>query len=77
MLASRAGLAMDPGSIVTYQAVETGRVGSINPITDVGSAKAELKLEVDLKYIKLVPANVAGRPARRCCPRGRSWCRIR
>ncbi|OSC18219.1 MCE-family protein MCE1A, partial [Mycobacterium vulneris] len=29
MLASRAGLVMDPGSKVTYNGVEIGRVGSI------------------------------------------------
>ncbi|WP_369829252.1 MlaD family protein, partial [Mycobacterium sp. 1245801.1] len=29
MIASRAGLVMDPGSKVTYNGVEIGRVGSI------------------------------------------------
>ncbi|HEY3994983.1 MAG TPA: MlaD family protein, partial [Mycobacterium sp.] len=36
MLASRAGLVMDPGSKVTYNGVEIGRVGSISETTRDG-----------------------------------------
>jgi phospholipid/cholesterol/gamma-HCH transport system substrate-binding protein len=61
MVASRAGLVMDPGSKVTYNGVAIGRVGSVSLITDAGSTEAELKLKVDPKYIKLIPANVEAR----------------
>jgi phospholipid/cholesterol/gamma-HCH transport system substrate-binding protein len=60
MLASRAGLAMDPGSRVTYNGVEIGHVADITEVTDNGIPKAKLILYVDPKYIKLIPANVNG-----------------
>jgi phospholipid/cholesterol/gamma-HCH transport system substrate-binding protein len=49
MVASRRGLVLDPGSKVTYNGVEIGRDGK---------PAAKLVLELDPKYIKLVPANV-------------------
>ena len=58
MMASRAGLVMDPGSKVTYNGVEIGRVATINAVTDNGTPKAKLILKVDPKYIRLIPANV-------------------
>lgn len=58
MVASRSGLVLDPGSKVTYNGVQIGRVGSISEIDRNGEPAAELVLDVDPKYIKLIPANV-------------------
>jgi phospholipid/cholesterol/gamma-HCH transport system substrate-binding protein len=58
MMASRAGLVMDPGSKVTYNGVEIGRVAKITEVNQDGTPKAKLILDVDPKYIKLIPANV-------------------
>jgi phospholipid/cholesterol/gamma-HCH transport system substrate-binding protein len=58
MVASRSGLVLDPGSKVTYNGVQIGRVGSISEIDRDGKPAAKLMLEVDPKYIKLIPANV-------------------
>ncbi|MEE2853758.1 MAG: MlaD family protein, partial [Actinomycetota bacterium] len=46
MLASRAGLVMDPGSKVTYNGVEIGRVGSISETVRDGKPAAKFVLEV-------------------------------
>jgi phospholipid/cholesterol/gamma-HCH transport system substrate-binding protein len=55
---NRAGLVMDPGSKVTYNGVEIGRVEGVNVI-DVGDVpKARVTLEVDPKYVDLIPRNV-------------------
>jgi phospholipid/cholesterol/gamma-HCH transport system substrate-binding protein len=58
LVASRAGLVMEPGSKVTYNGVEIGRVASISEITHDGRPAAKLVLDVDPKYIKHIPANV-------------------
>jgi phospholipid/cholesterol/gamma-HCH transport system substrate-binding protein len=58
MVASRSGFVLDPGSKVTYNGVQIGRVGSISEIARDGTPAAKLVLEVDPKYIKLIPANV-------------------
>ncbi|SRX92261.1 Mce-family protein Mce2A [Mycobacterium tuberculosis H37Rv] [Mycobacterium shimoidei] len=58
MLASRAGLVMEPGSKVTYNGVAIGRVDSISEIERHGRPAAKLLLDVDPRYIKLIPANV-------------------
>ena len=58
MLSSRSGLVMDPGSKVTYNGVQIGRVDSINLVNVGGTPKAKLTLFVDPKYIELIPANV-------------------
>jgi phospholipid/cholesterol/gamma-HCH transport system substrate-binding protein len=58
MLAARAGLVMDPGSKVTYNGVEIGRVGSISEIQRDGRPAAKFVLDVNPKYISLIPANV-------------------
>ncbi|MGI9123327.1 MAG: MCE family protein [Mycobacterium sp.] len=60
MVASRSGLVMDPNSKVTYNGVEIGRVKSIEPTEKDGKEAAKLSLEVDPKFIKLIPSNVAG-----------------
>jgi phospholipid/cholesterol/gamma-HCH transport system substrate-binding protein len=59
MVTARAGLVMDPGSKVTYNGVEIGRVASISEITRGGRPAAELVLDVTPRYIRLIPANVA------------------
>ncbi|OSC27087.1 MCE-family protein MCE1A [Mycobacterium vulneris] len=58
MLASRAGLVMDPGSKVTYNGVEIGRVGSIAETVRDGKPAAKFTLEVYPRYLKLIPSNV-------------------
>lgn len=58
MLANRAGLVMDPGSKVTYNGVEIGRVASIAPTTVDGQPAANFTLDVYPRYLKLIPSNV-------------------
>jgi phospholipid/cholesterol/gamma-HCH transport system substrate-binding protein len=58
MVASRAGLVMEPGSKVTYNGVEIGQVAGISEIERDGRPAAKLVLNVNPKYIKLIPANV-------------------
>lgn len=58
MLAARAGLVMDPGSKVTYNGVEIGKVGKISQVLQDGRPAAKFLLEVYPKYLKLIPANV-------------------
>lgn len=60
MISSRAGLVLDPNSKVTYNGVEIGRVKSILPTNQNGKQEAKLLLEVDPKFIKLIPSNVNG-----------------
>lgn len=58
LVASRAGLVMEPGAKVTYNGVEIGRVASISEITRDDRPAAMLLLEVNPKFIKHIPANV-------------------
>jgi phospholipid/cholesterol/gamma-HCH transport system substrate-binding protein len=58
VLTSRAGLMMDPGSQVTYNGVQIGRVTAVNQLDDGTVPKAELTLAIDTQYIELIPANV-------------------
>ncbi len=58
MLASRAGLVMDPGSKVTYNGVEIGRVANISETVKDGRPAAKFDLDVYPRYLKLIPANV-------------------
>ncbi|MBY0441485.1 MAG: MCE family protein, partial [Mycobacteriaceae bacterium] len=58
MVAARAGLVMDPGSKVTYNGVQVGRVATISEISRDGKPAAKFILDVDPKYINLIPANV-------------------
>ncbi|OYN79049.1 MCE family protein [Mycolicibacterium sphagni] len=57
LISQRAGLVMDPGSKVTYNGVEIGRVTGVDPIDRDGTTKAKLSLDVNPKYIALIPAN--------------------
>jgi phospholipid/cholesterol/gamma-HCH transport system substrate-binding protein len=58
LLSARAGLVMDPGNPVTYNGVQIGRVGSISEVQHNGKPAAKFTLNVNPKYIKLIPANV-------------------
>jgi phospholipid/cholesterol/gamma-HCH transport system substrate-binding protein len=58
MLSDRAGLSMDPGGKVTYNGVEIGRIASIQEVRVNGESKAKFTLDVDPKYIRLIPRNV-------------------
>jgi phospholipid/cholesterol/gamma-HCH transport system substrate-binding protein len=58
MMANRAGLVMDPGSKVTYNGVEIGRVSEVNEETVGDDTKAKIILEIDKKYLNLIPRNV-------------------
>ncbi|WP_179470280.1 MCE family protein [Mycolicibacterium vinylchloridicum] len=58
MVSDRAGLVMDPGSKVTYNGVEIGRVSKVAAVNRDGKSVAELTLEVAPRYISLIPANV-------------------
>ncbi|MCV7028054.1 MCE family protein [Mycobacterium sherrisii] len=58
MLAARAGLVMDPGSKVTYNGVEIGRVDTITEIVRDGKPAAKFTLDVYPRYLALIPANV-------------------
>ena len=58
MMSDRAGLSMDPGAKITYNGVEIGRVASVDAVSVGDKSKAKITLEVDPKYMKLLPANV-------------------
>ncbi|MGC2655318.1 MAG: MCE family protein [Mycobacterium sp.] len=58
MLSARAGLVMDPGSKVTYNGVEIGKVAEISEVTRDGKPAAKFSLDVYPKYLKLIPQNV-------------------
>ncbi|CAJ1493027.1 MCE family protein [[Mycobacterium] kokjensenii] len=58
MVAPRAGLVMDPGGPVTYNGVQIGRVTKIEPTEYENKPAAKFTLDVNPKYIKLIPSNV-------------------
>jgi phospholipid/cholesterol/gamma-HCH transport system substrate-binding protein len=60
MLSPRAGLAMDPNAKVTYNGVVIGRVASIEATQVDGKEAAKFSLDVDPKFVHLIPANVEG-----------------
>ncbi|WP_431238077.1 MCE family protein [Mycolicibacterium aichiense] len=57
LISQRAGLVMDPGSKVTYNGVEIGRVTGVDAVERDGTTKAKLSLNVNPKYVALIPAN--------------------
>ncbi|MEZ0339104.1 MCE family protein [Mycobacterium sp. pV006] len=57
MLSARSGLSMDPGAKVTYNGVQIGRVGQVDQVTVDGEPRAKITLEVDPKYLELIPQN--------------------
>ncbi|MBX7434259.1 MCE family protein [Mycobacterium sp. Y57] len=58
LLSARAGLSMDPGAKVTYNGVEIGRVGKVEQVNVGDEPKAKILLEIDPKYLSLIPKNV-------------------
>ena len=58
MISARSGLAMDPGSKVTYNGVEIGRVATTEAVDVGGVPKAKVVLDVDNKFVHLIPQNV-------------------
>jgi phospholipid/cholesterol/gamma-HCH transport system substrate-binding protein len=58
MIAARAGLSVDPGAKVTYNGVAIGRVANIEEISQGREPKAKFTLEVDPKWVDVIPANV-------------------
>jgi phospholipid/cholesterol/gamma-HCH transport system substrate-binding protein len=58
MMSARSGLSMDPGAKVTFNGVEIGRVATVNAVDVGGEPRAKIVLDVDPKYIKLIPKNV-------------------
>ncbi len=58
MVASRAGLVMETGSKVTFNGVVIGRVAGISQIERDGRPAAKLVLDVNPRYLGLIPANV-------------------
>jgi phospholipid/cholesterol/gamma-HCH transport system substrate-binding protein len=58
MMSTRAGLAMDPGTKVTYNGVEIGKVGKVEEVDVGGEPRAKITLDVDPKYFKYIPQNV-------------------
>ncbi len=58
LVSDRAGLVMDPGSKVTFNGVQIGRVSAVDAVERDGTTKAQLKLDLYPQYIQLIPANV-------------------
>jgi phospholipid/cholesterol/gamma-HCH transport system substrate-binding protein len=58
LVSKRAGLVVDPGSKVTYNGVEIGRVTDIAATQADGVPNATLTLEVDPRHLDIIPANV-------------------
>ncbi len=58
LISSRSGLVMDPNSKVTYNGVEIGRVKNISAQVENGKEAAKLLLEVNPRFIPLIPSNV-------------------
>src|SRR5829696_842094 len=58
MMSARAGLVMDPGSKVTYNGVEIGRVSEVSEVSVGDDTRAKILLEIDKKYLNLIPKNV-------------------
>jgi phospholipid/cholesterol/gamma-HCH transport system substrate-binding protein len=58
LVASRAGLVMETGAKVTYNGVEVGRVSDISEIERDNRPAAKLMLDVNPKYVPVIPADV-------------------
>lgn len=58
LIADRAGLLVSPGSKVTLNGVQVGRVASISEVERDGKAAAIFVLDVSPKYLELIPVNV-------------------
>ena len=58
LMSPRSGLMVDPGSKVTYNGVEIGRVSGIAAVDVAGVPKAKITMAVQTRYLTLIPANV-------------------
>lgn len=58
LISARSGLSMDPGAKVTYNGVQIGRVGQVEQVNVGDEPRAKILLEVDPKYLELIPRNV-------------------
>lgn len=58
LITSRAGLVLDPGSKVTLNGVPIGRVAKVAASGDGQAQQARVTLDVDPRYIPLIPINV-------------------
>ncbi|MDA4108799.1 MCE family protein [Mycolicibacterium holsaticum] len=58
LISARAGLSMDPGAKVTFNGVEIGRVSAVDEVTVGNEPRAKITLDVDPKYLDLIPRNV-------------------
>ncbi|MCV7420842.1 MCE family protein [Mycobacterium yunnanensis] len=58
LISSRSGLSMDPGSKVTYNGVEIGRVADVSETEQDGKPAAKVTLDVDRQFTDLIPQNV-------------------
>ncbi|WP_120275469.1 MCE family protein, partial [Mycobacterium lehmannii] len=58
LLASRSGLSMNEGSKVTLNGVQIGRVTGTEAVTTGDEPRAKILVEVDPKYLELIPKNV-------------------
>lgn len=58
LISPRAGLVVDPGSKVTLNGVEIGRVSRIAAVDVEGASHARLTLQIDPRHLHLIPANV-------------------
>ena len=61
MMSSRAGLVLEPGSKVTFNGVEIGKVARTDVVDVDGAPKAKITVEVDSGYVERIPANVEAR----------------
>ncbi|MBJ7339916.1 MCE family protein [Mycolicibacterium sp.] len=58
VMSARAGLVVDPGSKVTLNGVEIGRVARIDAVQVGDAEQAMITLEVDDRYLPSIPSNV-------------------
>ncbi|VEG37848.1 virulence factor Mce family protein [Mycolicibacterium flavescens] len=58
IISARSGLSMDPGAKVTFNGVEIGRVADVQAVNVGDEPKAKILLDVDPKYLELIPKNV-------------------
>ncbi len=58
MVANRSGLSLNPGSKVTFNGVEIGRVTGVSLQSSRDESQARIELKVHPRYIELIPRNV-------------------
>jgi phospholipid/cholesterol/gamma-HCH transport system substrate-binding protein len=58
VMSPRAGLVVDPGSKVTYNGVEIGKVAAVEHVNVGGAAEAKLTLNVKPRDVQQIPVNV-------------------